>query len=503
MRQLSITETIQHLQEEKAAASEAEVIELRQFTDTTKPTSINDYVPFPNHLLPFPVAEFIEQSAAALSCDMSYVALPLLSVLASTIGTTRRICLRPGWCEPAVIWTCVVGESGTLKSPAIDASMKILRQRQHEEIQKYTELLRAHEKELQRWNDAPKQERGDKPEEPVCPRLYVDDLTIEALVQILTQNSRGLLSIRDELAGWLLSFDAYRSGKGGDLQKWLSIHRGMELTVDRKKDRIQHVPRAAVSVTGGIQPETLNRIMGRDLFDNGLAARFLFACPPKKAKVWSETDVDASVSKRMEALLGSLLDLNFEEDEHGLPQPYTYHLTPDALARWREFYNQHAEEQINQPDSDLESAWSKLEGYAARFALIIHSIKTVNHTRALDDPDQVDLVTLNAGIALSDWFGNETKRVYGKLSNTKSCREREELIEWIMKHGGKATVRDLQRGFSRYRTDSGLAYAALKNLEQHGLGKMEEIQRDRGRPTYKFSLTIGDNSDNSDNRGKP
>ena len=68
--------------------------------------------------LPAPLAEYVRQCAVALGCDPAFVALPVLAVIASAIGNTRVIRLKRGWDEPAVLWTVIVGDSGTLKSPA-------------------------------------------------------------------------------------------------------------------------------------------------------------------------------------------------------------------------------------------------------------------------------------------------------------------------------------------------------------------------------------------------
>ena len=71
------------------------------------------YISFPTDALPTVVANFIHQGAAALGCDESYIALPLLATLASAVGNSRRICLKRTWREPAMVWALIVGESGT------------------------------------------------------------------------------------------------------------------------------------------------------------------------------------------------------------------------------------------------------------------------------------------------------------------------------------------------------------------------------------------------------
>jgi hypothetical protein len=77
------------------------------------------------------------------------------------------------------------------------------------------------------------------------------------------------------LAGWLGSFDAYKNGKA-DSAHWLTMHGARNLLVDRKGagQKPIYVPRAAVSIVGGIQPAIMSRLLGQEHFQNGLVARF-------------------------------------------------------------------------------------------------------------------------------------------------------------------------------------------------------------------------------------
>lgn len=76
------------------------------------------YRPFPIEVIPDPLSEYVQEVALALGCDPSYVALPVLAAAAASIGNSRTIRLKGGWDEPSVSWSAVVGDSGTLKSPA-------------------------------------------------------------------------------------------------------------------------------------------------------------------------------------------------------------------------------------------------------------------------------------------------------------------------------------------------------------------------------------------------
>jgi hypothetical protein len=183
-------------------------------------------------------------------------------------------------------------DSGQQKSPAQGAVTRLLYDRQGRDLEEHAEKLKeyqkqltAYEQDLAEWKRK-KGDKGDapeKPEEPVCKRIVLSDSTIEAVADRLNDNHRGLLLDRDELSGWLGSYDQYRGGKGSDVSHWLSCYNAKPLLIDRKTSakKTIFVPRAAVSITGGIQPRVLARMLGKQHFENGLAARFGFAMPPQ------------------------------------------------------------------------------------------------------------------------------------------------------------------------------------------------------------------------------
>jgi hypothetical protein len=165
------------------------------------------YKPFPTHVLPEPLRNFVSTVALSIGCDDSYIALPLLTQIAGAIGNSRVLELKPGWTAPAILWTATVGESGTAKSPAARAATKAIREieraangRNAERLQRFEEESDCHAKLKANWKaaDGP----GGPPKKPTPPaseRYVVSDTTVEALAIILQSNPRGLLLIRDEL----------------------------------------------------------------------------------------------------------------------------------------------------------------------------------------------------------------------------------------------------------------------------------------------------------------
>ena len=464
--------------------------------------ALEPYRPFPVDVLPAAVSRFINEGAKAMGCDPSYIALPLLAMLAAAIGNSRRIRLKSSWTEPPVLWPVIVADSGTLKSPAFDLALHPARHRQKRAMKDYerakAEYLHAREQydeQLKAWRRAKPEERGERPEEPqapVCERLWCSDTTVEALADRLSLAPKGLLVARDELSGWLSSFNQYRAGQGGDVAYWLEMHRAGHLLVDRKtgdKTTI-YVPRAAVCLTGGIQPDTLRRCLTPEFFENGLAARLLLAMPPRRPKRWIEAEINDATLQAVADLYDELLTFQPSPGSDGDPEPADVKLTDEAKAAWVAFYNAHAQEQAELGGGELAAAWSKLEGYAARLALVVHCVRQAGNGDV--DAWHVDAESIAAGVTLAEWFGNETKRVYAAMGESSDERHVRELAELIQSMGGRVSVRNLCQRRRRYRNDPATAQADLQGLADAGLGRWEHPapSAQGGRPRELFALAV-------------
>jgi hypothetical protein len=456
------------------------------------------FSPFPVEVLPEPIRGFVIAAANAIGCDTSFAALPLLVALASAIGLTRKLQLKRGWFAPAILWGAVIGESGTAKTPAFKLVMRPVWERQRLAFERYKAAMKQYEIELAEW-EARKRDKhatggpGEKPKEPSAERCVISDITQQALAPILLDNPRGVLLARDELSAWTGSFDQYTKGKGGasaDAANWLSMHSGESIVVDRRTGvpRTIFVPHAAVSVVGGIQPGILKRALSTEHRESGLAARLLLAYPPRKAKRWTEADVDPAAEEALARLFNRLFELKQTVSKTGDTIPVTVWLSPDAKRSWIAYYNTHAREQTEQT-GDLSAAWSKLEEYAARLALVIHFIRWGADDPTLTGETTLDDASMRAGITLAKWFKNEARRVYAMLSETDVERDDRRLLEWIERKGGSVTAREVQQG-CRWLKEPGAAESALEKLVKDGRGIWEAIPAgQRGQPTRHFRLS--------------
>ena len=446
------------------------------------------YVTFPAEALPSPIKELVIEGAAALGCPLAYVALPALSVLASAVGTTRMISPKPGWKEYGILWTAIVGESGSMKSPAIDLALDPLKSLQVEALHKFRSAMQEfafaaerYDEEVRRWKKAGMHtERPEPPLKPSSPRLLVSDITIESLAVVLQESPRGVLLMRDELAGWIQSFDAYKRSGGGDSSQWIEMYGGRSIFVDRKSNVEGPivVPAAAVSITGGIQPAILNKVLGREHRDSGLAARLLMASPPRKTIHWSEAVVNSRTTQAYAEVVRNLRELDFEEMDQGRGVPKVLPFTHEAQKMWVTFYNEHAEG-MTQRSGDEAAAWSKLQAIPARLALIFHNVRHAMRDATLESFDAVDAASLEPAIYVARWFRYEIERLYSVLAEDEPQAEQRKLMEVVAGIGGRATVRQVQQAKTCFRDSADRVRGLLDALALGG--QLQRVHKEGGK----------------------
>jgi hypothetical protein len=423
-----------------------------------------EWQPFPVELLPEPVCSFVRQVWASLdrSADPACAALPLLASIAAAIGNRRRIEIRPGWTEPSVLWCAIVAESGSKKSPAADKSLSFVRERQTAAFEAHKIALTEWEEDRRAYEASRRSKSADAAPpspKPIATRFIVNDITVESLAVTL-EHSPNVLLDRDEISGWVSSFDRYASGKsGGDVAQWLPCYNAAPWVVDRKTSGTIHIPRAAVSVFGGIQPKVLVRSFGPHV-DNGLLQRFMLAAPPEGPQQWPDGDVDFATMAAMQAMFDTLFSLRPDDDGH----PKLLDLEPDALSVFKEWWNEIGQ-QRQQATGPTKSMLSKAEAWAARLALVCHLIRQAGAEPALRS--RIDADSITRGVGLARWAAREWTRVFRLMEQGGDDAADARLRDWIVSRGGTASVRDVRRGLRRYQSP-GRAEEGLRRLVASG-----------------------------------
>jgi hypothetical protein len=413
---------------------------------------------------PFPIAVFgggwgswITTAAEAAACPPDYVAAPLLASTSALIGHARWAQATPGWAEPPHLWIGAVGDSGTGKSPGADCLMRdVLPEIEQRMLADYPDRLREwraaqelHAAAEGRWKseirDAEK--RGAPPPlpplatggpEPQEPRLRQHDVTVERVAALLaTAAPKGLLVVRDELAGWIDGMVAYNpAGRGF----WVEAYGGRPYRVERQKhpEPIM-IPRLAVAVYGTTQPDRLALLMRGA--DDGLLARILWAWPEPILFRLGRAAPGAEWAIRA---LDPLRELDLRPGDP--PTPIMVPLSAEARAMMEEFGG---EMQRRQTDAGglLRSAIGKARGHVLRLALVLEYLWWCGEAGMSEPPAEINARAFAAAALLvSDYFLPMAERVYGDAAASERERGAATLARWICaERPAELHVRHLQR----------------------------------------------------------
>ena len=435
-----VHDTVNDMVQREAAKNSQPTTDYRE----TPPTS---FEPFPIDSLPHPLVEIVRTAAHVIDCDPSFVALPILSVLSAVIGNSRKLHINQTWEVPPLIWSAIVGDSGTRKSPGFDFALRPIDSLERSfvtsyegEMEAYALARLSYEKELSAWrrNTESSAIPPQEPQEPTLPEIKTDDCTIEAVADVLSRNPNGILVSSDELAGWLASMDRYNNG-GGDRARWLSMFNARSLKLNRKTG-VKHVriDNAAVAITGGIQSEILRQQFSGEAVSSGLAARFIMAWPPERTRRWERRVMPVE-------LVQQYFDLVTQLNAQSQSPPVKLTISDEVEQIYGDYFNIHNRQKID-TFGGLKAAWNKLEELPLRLALIFESITEPTATT-------ISVASIEKAINIAEWTKQEASRIYDMLGSPKEEFQHLRLVEWI-KLRGRATVRDVRSNLRTYRSKS-------------------------------------------------
>lgn len=440
--------------------------------------------PFPIDVLPPSIAQMVYEGALSQGVDVALWAVPALGALAGAIGAARLLRMKRTWLVPTTLWTVTVAPSGSGKSPPLNVLTRPHWERDKMLVESTRKAIVEYERRLAAGKGARDPEQQDTGKPPRL-ALVIDDTTMEATVERLADNPKGLILVKDEVSGLFASFDAYRQGRGADEQRWMEIYDGRPVKTDRKGgDRPTIVAtRPSVSIVGTIQPAVLRRVMTKQRRDSGFAARMLFAAPPVTVPPWTDHDIPDNVDHQYRRVIDVLLDLEASDP------PVHLTLTTEARKLWKEFHDRVGEEVATANATGQEhvgSAIVKLRSTTLRFALGI-ALATAAEAGQVEAEQlrEVDDRAMAAAIALADWFLHQLYAIHDTWRIEPD--EPEDLADLIDRLGGRTTVRELMRRTRRFQTSKD-ARRALDAVVAAGKAVWRQKPAPNGKVVDEFVL---------------
>ncbi len=451
--------------------------------------------PFPLSVLPDSVRKYAEAVAAAIGCPIDFVCLSIIITIGAAIGRSASLQLKPGYSVTPALYGVNVGAPTAGKSPAMRAvvdPMRDIDRRLHDEYRTEKEAFDAATRQVTKGEAEPK-----SPPKPVIKSAVISDSTTEAVARHLQLNPRGLFAVYDEGMSWLNSFDAYRSGKGGDRQFYLSALNGEPIRVDRKGNpdgeplRVSH---PFLAIVANVTPDLLASFREARERADGFVERILFVFPdPVPKRPWNEVGIPEELQSCWNALIKRLYARPMLPGTEGCEVPATVKMTPEAKTEWISWFNEVVDES-NSPDYDAldASADGKLEAYAGRFVLILHLLRLEtdpSHAFVGTAIPDVDVTTVRDAIKLWSYFRSHGRRARCVMCGGADNPDARRVVDWLVDSEREHfTVKQLTDNFRWFSDRENGHREALKWLESRDVIKaIDPPERQKGMPGRKPS----------------
>lgn len=415
---------------------------------------------FPLDIFPSDWARWIREAAEGAGAPDAFVGTGLLAAAGAIIGNARWASPWHLWREPPAVNVALVGRPSSGKSPALDQVQALVAALETEGNEDWTERQRIYKQaaitageRMKHYEECVK--RAVKQGEPLpelaadCAapqpierhRLLSTDTTIEKAARLSKANSRGMLLIRDELAGWVGTMDRYANGAGGDRAFWLQAYGGRSWTTDRVKDTDPVViPHLLWSIAGTIQPDRVASLMMTG-DDDGLSARFLYCwpdpLPPSRPTCRADTDAALARLRRLRAI-------SWPTE----PEPTVLPFTEEAAAALHGWRVEVA--RLEATATALMLSWlGKLPGLAVRLGLIFEMLTWSALPEGTPEPESIDVESVCAAITfLREFAIPMARRTFGAAALPQAERDARHLARWLVQQRPRPTiinVRELRR----------------------------------------------------------
>jgi hypothetical protein len=413
---------------------------------------------FPIDIFPETYQKYILANRQSLNLYIDFMCATLLFLVSIIIGNSVIVRIKNGWTESASVWFSLVGKAGVGKTPSINAMRFPLQKLNSIEIQKYVENYKKYEVFMNlSEQDKKTHEIIHKPKKT---QFLVNDVTLEALVELHDENKNGIGILKDELAGWLKDMNKYR--EGSDLEHWLSSWSNGEINMNRKTAKSSFVERAFMPVLGGIQPEILESFYTAENKDNGFLDRMLFVYPDFNIEYFSNENMNPAFLDWYENEIVTFYKKVREfmkVDLKGNIEPYIAEFTSEAKNEWIKYHNEITDLQKSDSENEyLKSMLPKQKSYISRFALILNALHS--HTDSNVQMDVIEKKSVDGAIKLSRYFIDMARKIKVSSSETNKIKK------LIKNNEGNSDYETFKNVYSKNEKISKIKLAELLNVSR-------------------------------------
>ena len=380
----------------------------------------------PLDAFPEKIREIVLDLSRYENFNVEYTASIILSAVATAIGNSCHIRIKGEWKTAPALYMMLVGRPGLGKTPPLGFIYKPINEQDDRMFEKFNEEWSEYEKSIAAGN-----RQGDtaQPRKPRLVTTVISDFTPEAMISVHQHNPRGIALVVDEILALFNSVKRY-SSRNNLIEDLLTAYSGQPLKAVRKSEsRPVFIKTPCINIIGSIQTNLLTEIFKADFVANGLTDRFLFVYPKdRKISVWRRNDRNIGrpdILGKWRNILGRVLDMPCVTDEKSnAVSPLVINMDDEAEEYFYNWYNGIIEG-VNaiEDDNEVESRKMKLNGNAARLALIFQIMKWA---AGEGEMRSIEVDSVKAAIRMIEYYEESYRRaqaavIAGSIGDTKDA----------------------------------------------------------------------------------
>ena len=455
--------------------------------------------------LPETLREGCVDIAERLNCPLDYVAIPAIVGAGTVLGNTVGILPKEhddSWIVHAGFWGGIVGSPGSMKTPALISSLKPMHHLEEEAAAQYVRDCAQYHQDKALFDKAMANFKAGKlntfpiePTKPVKARFIVNDVTYQALGEILANNPRGILALADELSGLLQSLDTpgQEAARGFYLSGWGGQG---SYTFDRITREAVTLTRYQLAVFGGFQPDRIKAYVrfaqSGSSKNDGLLQRFQLLVWPDLTEQFELIDRPANkeaLTKLHQAVI-TLKNLSKTPIDGAVKNNAGVQLLHFDKPAQKLFNNWHQANERMLRSGSLEPSehghYAKYRSLIPGLALLFHLIN--GHTGPVCED------SLATALQFAHYLKSHAKRIYRSVHGLDSAPTRS-LAKKLLEHkltDGFTQRSLLHKGWANL-SNKDKVYLAVNALVEHGW-LSEHLTESAGRKTtiYKVNPRVSE-----------
>ena len=460
---------------------------------------------FPVDALPDTLSQYVSAVAESTQTPVDMAATVAISILSTCLQGKYRIQGKPDWVEPLNTYALVIAAPSERKSAVTHMMVKPLNDYEVQYNRDHAsgfEMSRMAKKVLERRQkilieefskgkatqddlDEIAQQMADFEEETPL-QLYVDDITPEKLVSVLSSNKGRVAMISTE--GGIFDTLAGAYSKVVNIDVMLKGYSGDTIRVDRVGRNSEYVTNPALSILLMAQPNVVSSVLDNSTFrGRGLTARFLYCLPESRVGVrkYHSKSIDEDVRQSYEELIMTLLEdcsadelITLSGEADSLIASYAEELEPLLITKYADF-----------------SDWcGKLIGNTLRIAGLLcragakrvtapDDFGCFEDSGTVNEPLVVSSETMENAIRISRYYLSHAQAAYSVLPENAVTVKCDKILKVIReKKLEEFDRREMMRLCKSFRTTADIQ-PVLDDLEDYGyIARRPEKPSNTGRP---------------------